>query len=286
MTVRERALLFDCEGEALVGVLAEPTGQAMTVGVLVVVGGPQYRVGSHRQFVLLARDLAAQGVACLRFDVRGMGDSTGAPIPFDGATADLRAAIDAFVAEVPGLENVVLWGLCDGASAASLYAPTDARVCGLIVLNPWVRTEAIEARAYVRHYYGKRLLGLAFWKKLLGGRVNLRSALSGLGRNLKAAQGARSDTSEAGLPVRMAAALEAANVPMLVVLSGRDQVAREFEDLGATDPRWRALLDSAASMHLEEADHTFSDRRSREAVSRRCREWVAALAERPPENAP
>jgi alpha/beta superfamily hydrolase len=46
--------------------------------VLVIVGGPQYRAGSHRQFTLLARSLAEQGFAVLRFDYRGMGDSTGA----------------------------------------------------------------------------------------------------------------------------------------------------------------------------------------------------------------
>jgi len=66
--------------------------------VLIIVGGPQYRVGSHRQFVLLARHLAAQGIPVMRFDVRGMGDSKGKPRNFGQLDDDLRAATDCFFA--------------------------------------------------------------------------------------------------------------------------------------------------------------------------------------------
>ncbi len=141
--VQRHALAFSCEGERLYGVLDLPA-RAHKRGVLVVVGGPQYRAGSHRQFTLLARTLADQGIAAMRFDYRGMGDSEGEPRSFESIDADLRAAIDTFFREAPGLEEVVLWGLCDAASAALLYAATDARVAGLVLLNPWVRTESGE----------------------------------------------------------------------------------------------------------------------------------------------
>ena len=61
MGFEERAVSFACQGDALYGVLSLPQG-ACTRGVLIVVGGPQYRAGSHRQFTLLARSLAAQGL--------------------------------------------------------------------------------------------------------------------------------------------------------------------------------------------------------------------------------
>ena len=76
MNFSEHAIAFDCVEEQLLGVVSLPA-QASDIGVLVIVGGPQYRVGSHRQFVLLARYLAASGYPVLRFDVRGMGDSSG-----------------------------------------------------------------------------------------------------------------------------------------------------------------------------------------------------------------
>src|SRR5690606_19047994 len=142
----ERALVFECSGDSLVGIAALPRLPSTMTRVLVVVGGPQYRAGSHRQFVLLSRRLAGRGIPCMRFDYRGIGDSTGEPRGFEAVDDDVRAAIDEFCAQMPDIEQIVLWGLCDGASAACLYARKDPRVAGLVLLNPWVRTEAGEAR--------------------------------------------------------------------------------------------------------------------------------------------
>ena len=72
MNYTEETTVFACAGDTLMGILAKPETPADT-GVIVIVGGPQYRVGSHRQFVLLSRALAAAGYAVLRFDYRGMG---------------------------------------------------------------------------------------------------------------------------------------------------------------------------------------------------------------------
>jgi alpha/beta superfamily hydrolase len=90
-------------------------------GVLVVVGGPQYRVGSHRQFLLLSRRLASEGYPVMRFDYRGMGDGGGAMRSFEDVSADIGAAIEAFQRRCPSVRRIVLWGLCDAASAALLY---------------------------------------------------------------------------------------------------------------------------------------------------------------------
>jgi hypothetical protein len=71
---------------------------------------------------------------------------------------------------------VVLWGLCDGASAAAMYAPGDARVAGLALLNPWVRTEGGAAKATLKHYYRSRLLDPGLWKKIASGRFDAAQA--------------------------------------------------------------------------------------------------------------
>ncbi|MEQ8659382.1 MAG: hydrolase 1, exosortase A system-associated, partial [Gammaproteobacteria bacterium] len=65
----EQAIAFAIDGDTAVGVLHAAAGASAT-GVVVIVGGPQTRVGSHRQFVLLARRLAAAGYPVLRFDYR------------------------------------------------------------------------------------------------------------------------------------------------------------------------------------------------------------------------
>ena len=131
--------------------------------MIVVVGGPQYRVGSHRQFVLLGRALASQGIAVLRFDLTGMGDSVGQAAGFEHCGKDVRDATSFLLESVAGLDRVCLWGLCDGASASLLYGRHDPRVGRMVLLNPWVRTEAGLAQAYLDTYYTRRLRSRAFW---------------------------------------------------------------------------------------------------------------------------
>ena len=183
MNYTEQTVSFACEQDTLAGILAVPEIAAST-GVIVIVGGPQYRAGSHRQFVLLSRTLAAAGYAVLRFDHRGMGDSSGTPRDFTGVSVDIAAAITTLQSRLPSVQRVALWGLCDGASAALLYchAQQDPRVHGLCLLNPWVRSEASLARAHVKHYYADRLRQKEFWAKLVSGKVAV-SALTGLWRN-------------------------------------------------------------------------------------------------------
>src|SRR6185436_4940612 len=209
----ERPVLFDCEGERLVGIVAVPEA-ASRVAVLVIVGGPQYRAGAHRQFVDLSRRLAAAGIPAMRFDYRGMGDSTGVARTFEDCGPDIAAAIDALMANCPEVAHVVLWGLCDAASAALDYwqSARDSRVAAMALLNPWVRSEATLAKAHVKHYYAQRLLAKEFWAKLFSGGVAPVEALRAFARNLARAwsrpHGA-SDRANQSFQDRMAAGLRA-----------------------------------------------------------------------------
>ncbi len=189
MKYSEQAIVFPCAGEQLLGIVAQPE-QAESTGVLIIVGGPQYRGGSHRQFLLLSRALATAGYPAMRFDYRGMGDSTGELRNFEAVESDIAAAVDAFMAASPELERIVLWGLCDAASASLLYlhAHKDERLGGLVLLNPWVRSEATLARAHIKHYYVQRLLQPEFWRKLLSGNLGIGRAIGGLLGSLKNAR--------------------------------------------------------------------------------------------------
>jgi exosortase A-associated hydrolase 1 len=275
----ERALTFECRGETLVGILAEPVTPA-AVGALVIVGGPQYRAGSHRQFVLLSRQLAAGGVAAMRFDYRGMGDATGSPSSFDDVVEDIAAAIDAMRASHPSVKQIVLCGLCDAASAALIYwqATRDARVAGMVLLNPWVRSEGSIGRARIKHYYARRLLQKDFWTKLARGRVQAGKGIREVIADFLAARGTKT-ASSAGGPAfqdRMATGMRTFDGPILVILSGRDLTAKEFLDYGASNPQWRGLLDRAnVSRHdMNEADHTFSSAPWRQEVETLALSWL------------
>ena len=267
-----RAFAFPCAGEWLYAV-ADVPARPHARGVLIVVGGPQYRAGSHRQFTLLARSLAAQGIAAMRFDYRGMGDSEGAMRDFETVNEDLRAAIDAFMAQVPALREVALWGLCDAASAASLYAPMDRRVAGLALLNPWVRTDSGAAKATLKHYYRARLLDKQLWKKLFSGRFNARAALRSFAGLLGSAQQA---PQSGALPDRMHDQLGQFQGKVLVMLSGADLTAQEFDGLPQHSPKWQRLMAETRITRktLPRADHTCSRREWKDQVAQWTGEWL------------
>lgn len=262
---RELPVVFSCAGCRLVGILHPGRPDAM-VGVVIVIGGPQYRVGSHRQFVLMARELASRGIPVFRFDYRGMGDSEGKPISFENVSDDISAAITCLQSNLAAVEQVVLLGLCDAASASLMYAPCDRRVRGLILVNPWVRTPESEAASYVRHYYLQRLMQKSFWRKVLAGRYNplisLRDFAKALALTASKRRTPRSPvySRSESFVSRMRFGLQEFCGPILLLLSERDLVAREFMDLCDSDPAWRQAVSGAEITRriLPDADHTMS----------------------------
>ncbi|WP_265941693.1 hydrolase 1, exosortase A system-associated [Dechloromonas sp. A34] len=286
MNHAEQTFVFSCGGESMVGVVAQPP-MSGKVGILIVVGGPQYRVGSHRQFLHLSRALAAAGYPAMRFDCRGMGDSTGEPRNFESLTEDIAAAIAAFTLNCPQVERVVLWGLCDAASASLMYwdETRDPRLSGLVLLNPWVRSEATLARAHIKHYYGQRLLQVEFWRKMLTGNLGLGRALSGFLGSLKNARQEKSQgTQDEALSFqeRMARGFDLFPGPVLLLLSGNDYTAKEFLEAVLADPKWTSALREPriTRSDIVGADHTFSSRAWREQVENITKEWLDAKVAR------
>ena len=281
-TATEAALVFDCAGEALVGIVSQPE-TASDIGIVIIVGGPQYRIGSHRQFVLIARALAEAGYPVLRFDYRSMGDGTGGRREFVDVQDDIAAAVGALQQQCPSVRKVVLWGLCDGASAALLYvqATGDRRIAGLCLLNPWVRSAASLARTQIKHYYLQRLMQPEFWTKLVRGGVAV-AALRDLIGNVRASRTRPVRTATAATASfqdRMAMGWKDFEGPILLLLSELDYTAKEFLECIQMQPAWSGTLQQTnlTRQDLSEADHTFSNTRDRAAVVRTMLEWLPLM---------
>jgi len=291
MTVEELPVVFSCQSDQLIGLIHKPANVA-GIGILIVVGGPQYRIGSHRQFVLLARMLAANDIPVMRFDYRGMGDSEGLIRSFSNIDEDIKVAVDTFSNSVPDLTGVVIWGLCDAASAASFYAYQDERIKGLVLLNPWVFTEQGAAKTYLKYYYLQRLSNPELWRKVFTLQFDYRQSffsIVSLVKNILESKDSQNESaiseevslvdSSLALPVRVRECLQRFEYPVLFVLSGKDLTADEFKEVVKSDEKWQHLFEtsSVSKVELKESDHTFSSQKWRDEVAQLTLQWLNQL---------
>jgi exosortase A-associated hydrolase 1 len=279
----EKPIVFECEGSELIGLVHLPERMQTRRGLLIVVpGGPQYRAGVARLQVQIARELASRGVPVMRFDYRGLGDSEGPFRGFEDVGSDLGAAVRAFREHAPGVEDVVLWGGCDAASAVMMNAWRYPEVSGMALGNPWVHTETTGDRAEVSHF-GRRFRERDFWIKVLRGQYNPWPALQTIGRRLRAslaAPGRSNDDADDASPdfvLRMRNGLTRFKGDLLLVISGRSPVSREFDVLVETEPLWRQAMRSPrciARRELPESDQTFSSVETRARICTDLADWI------------
>jgi len=240
-----RLLSFDCNGAALGATLDAADGE---IGLLLVTGGSQTRIGSHRMYERLAYALQENKITCLRFDRRGVGDSEGEDPGYRASGPDLTAAAAALRRERPALRRLYGFGLCDGATAIALFA-TEAGLDGLILVNPWlVETAANEPpAAAIRAHYRRQLLSWEGWRKLLVGAVSYRKILRGIAKLFS-----RQDES---LAAAVAGAMARHRLPAQLILATGDATAIAAEaEFGAT--RFRGLIGDIRK--LETDSHTFA----------------------------
>lgn len=125
--------------KAVFGVLCRPAGADVSpVAALLVHEGSTHSIGNGRAYVALARRLAREGYASLRFDLTGTGDSPAHGNPrnphYDPERiAECIAGLD--LLERAGYPKAVALGLCAGAYTAQELTLADPRVVGNVLIN-------------------------------------------------------------------------------------------------------------------------------------------------------
>ena len=281
----EKTLQFSANGKGLFGILHLPDAVPVDRAVLMVIGGPQTRIASHRMYVQMARFLCDHGLAVLRFDYEGMGDSHGDFVGFENAGASIRAAVDLAYTEIPGLKDLVLWSLCDGAAAGIFYASTDRdRITAMILANPYVHTEEGEAQTILKHYYVHRFFEKSLWKKVFSFRYNFRESLQSLAKVYTTALNGKkkqdisdTNTPTGSLPQRVLRGIELFKKPITFLISTNDMTGLEFRDLVQNSSTCKRMLREGvlSFRYIKGADHTFSISRFKEQAFK---ETLLALA--------
>ncbi|KGJ97331.1 hydrolase 1, exosortase A system-associated [Colwellia psychrerythraea] len=283
----EQGVIFNSNGKQLIAIEHLPMVEALPSdktqakkGLIIVVGGPQTRVGSHRLFVYLARALAKRGITVFRFDYTGAGDSEGEISPFTNVKNDISAAIDTFKQRHDDITDLALWGLCDAASAILLYLNETAqqdKIKHLFLVNPWVRQTHTAAKTYLRSYYIKRIVSKDFWHKLLSGKVKGKMAFGEIKSFHKQSQVSQNTNTADNFVTQMLQGLDEFTGKCNIMLSGNDLTADEFKLLVKSNKHWRDITarDTIDVQTISQTDHTFSQRdKQNQLVKLVCRALV------------
>jgi len=155
------------------------------------------------------------------------------------------------------------------------------------LLNPWVHTDAGAAHVRLKYYYLNRFRQPSFWKKLLTGQVSaiastkemigairqVATKFMNMGLNKIDIDG---NSVELGFIARMLHGFKSFEGKILIILSGQDATAQEFDHLMASNSDWvKASTSSKISLlQIPEANHTFSSILWRQQVAMKTVDWI------------
>ena len=263
------------EGERLVATWCRPRRPRADAPVFLLSNsGVIGRAGPNRLNVRLARRLAARGIASVRFDLSGLGDSERAPgelDPFEQWILDTRAVMDQAQAEGLG-ERFAMVGLCSGAEVAYRTALQDPRLAGLVLWDghahpTWrSRVRALAFRA--------RRAGLAGLVRKAGGR--LVGWLSPAAADAAPAGGGHEVPSRDEYGARLQR-LDDRGVRLLVMFCGGEPEWYNYRDQFRDAFRAFPFVRRVELQRLEEADHLLTLPAGRARFLAHVDDWVGRL---------
>ena len=163
--------------QQLAGIVTEPSVSARPISCLLINAGLVPKFGPYRIYAQLARSLAYEGFRTLRIDLGGLGDSplVNSHEPLCERTArEIAIAID-HLQTLGDFEGVIVGGLCSGADDALRHAEHDARVTGVVLVDPF----SYSTPSSRRRYLAMRLVGRTL-RTLLAYRTRPRAASLGV----------------------------------------------------------------------------------------------------------
>ncbi|MEH6662787.1 MAG: hydrolase 1, exosortase A system-associated [Parasphingorhabdus sp.] len=263
-----------CESDSLAATLDAGTS---TTALLIVSGGNEIRSGAHSGMAALALRISKQGFPVLRYDRRGIGESSGENQGFLSSADEIKAAVQYLRQTQPHVKSVLAFGNCDAATALALFGP-DAGVDGYMLANPWVieaghepdKAEPTMSAGAIRARYWDRIKNPRTIIDLLSGKIDFGKLLKGLKQASRAEE-------NSGLSLRLRDALSALEANTLILLAKRDTTARAFlaawnsADFAQTSGKPAITLET-----LDSASHSFADEAARNWLTEKLLEALRA----------
>ncbi len=136
---RRNWITIESGGQQVFGVVHQPKAVTHAPIVVMMHGFASSKHGTNRSYVTFAEELAKQGIASLRFDFRGAGDSEGtlATVTLEDLVDDAVAALE-FSEELEGIdkERIGVFGSSLGATIAVLSAERYQKAKAMTLWSP------------------------------------------------------------------------------------------------------------------------------------------------------
>lgn len=295
--MNRRHISFDLDGAVLRGTIDSPDNQSSNqpakTGLLIISGGNEIRSGAHAGQARLAHKLCDKGYIVMRFDRRGIGDSSGENGGFLSSRHDIIAAFDCFRAQCPELRNIIAFGNCDAASALMLFQ-SYIGFDGLILANPWtVDQEAgdeqpvgdqaageqmdaepeLPSASAIRQRYWQKIKDPGAVLRLFTGKVDLKKLATGLNR------ARANDDQPTQLAGHMANKCAAIDAPTAILLAAQDRTAMDFAAAWNHDIFETARNNPHITVQkCKSASHSFADPASFEMLKQHILQHLADYA--------
>ncbi len=242
-----------------------PDWQVIKAGLVFVHAADGNRLGPHRMFVELAERLKVVGIASLRFDMRGCGDSEGEPAGSDinPDIEDLQNAIGFFASKY-NLPKIFLFAISRGARVSiSTLAGNEMPVDGAVLLStPFAGTKAAAKKFSSRmKEYLYKFTNPDSLKKFLSGKADIKQIAKTLIFALCSQKRYRSNT--AGFVTRC---------PLFFIYGSKDPIAAD------SAVHYQSICEKFsipfAMTEIENANHSFFHYRWKELIMEMTENWL------------
>lgn len=267
---------FFCGANKLYGILHTPKRDPHRAAVIIVTGGPQTRIGSHRLYVQLAQYLSSNGITVLRFDYEGSGDSEGPSKGFNHAVPSIDSAIDYIASNSSNETRIFLWSICDGCLPSLWHSMHyTSKISGLILCNPFVMCDPERSSIRLRRYYLPLIFQKKTWLKALKWKLKFKHELKTISSHLaNILLKTRTRKEASNTPERLKSVTQfianATNSNHLVTcfLSENDLIAKTLFDLLDINNLSNDLCSNSRFSYkiIPKADHTFTSFQSKRVI--------------------